>query len=322
MKFCAQLRDSGKLIGMAGGTRLRKVVGASVAGGPLEERAIVWIPHGTAGKSKKVDRQPRPGWRLPLYGFTAADDPLKLTDIQIPREEAWVRHWIQKKHDSVEGPIAAPFQRYSKKLRAAQGYLTKMPVEFVNRWGKLSILAQRLDSIQDKLNRLSEVFGPEFVGRTAHLKFKEEGDYFTVIAGGVQRRSRDHERLVRKTAQYLSAHAAKLTTQHPIDLLMTHPKEIIFEAKPLRGRNAIFAIREAVGQLFEYQHFIGPKGGLLFLLLDENPGRVLVEYVENVLKFGICWMIGDRLFGGPHSAAQLSNCGVEPDVVSGNAGTP
>ena len=42
-------------------TRRHAVIGASVAGGPLEERPIVWTPHGSVGKSKKQNREARPG---------------------------------------------------------------------------------------------------------------------------------------------------------------------------------------------------------------------------------------------------------------------
>src|SRR5690349_12122428 len=51
-------------------------VGASVAGGPLEERPIVWKPHGTAGRTKKYEPRERPGLWLPLYGFRRAVSPL------------------------------------------------------------------------------------------------------------------------------------------------------------------------------------------------------------------------------------------------------
>jgi hypothetical protein len=43
-------------------TPRRSFVGASVAGGPVEERPIVWVPHGTVGRSKRGERAPRPGW--------------------------------------------------------------------------------------------------------------------------------------------------------------------------------------------------------------------------------------------------------------------
>jgi len=296
-------------------TRVRAVIGASVAGGPPEERPIIWVPHGTVGKSRKQDRQERPGWWLPLYGFTSTDEPLKLADTHLPDEDAWVREWIDKKRSSVKGAIAAPFQRYSGKLRAAQGYLAKMPIDFVNHWRQLSNLAEQLASVQERLNRIGEVCSP-VSSKTEILKFKAEGDYFAVVRGGIQRRSRDHERLVRRAAEYLSDHGATVIAQHPIDLLMTRPQQMIFEAKLLGGRNAIFAIREAVGQLFEYQHFVGPRAALLCVLLDENPGSVLVHYLENVLKLGVCWMSGDELFAGPNSVTQLSGCGVGEQQAS------
>src|SRR5262245_49568909 len=44
----------------------RAFVAASVACGVLEECEIVWVPHGTVGRGKGAERDPRPGWRLPL----------------------------------------------------------------------------------------------------------------------------------------------------------------------------------------------------------------------------------------------------------------
>lgn len=48
-------------------TRQRAFAGASVAGGPMEERPIVWAPHGTVGRAKDTVRQDRPGRRLPTF---------------------------------------------------------------------------------------------------------------------------------------------------------------------------------------------------------------------------------------------------------------
>ena len=62
-------------------TRSRAFVGASVAGGPVEERPIVWAPHGTVGRKKKNSRSPRPGWWRPLYGYKQADPQLTLKSI-------------------------------------------------------------------------------------------------------------------------------------------------------------------------------------------------------------------------------------------------
>jgi hypothetical protein len=82
---CPQTNESGKhwsysFIGSVAPGRVvfhysttsRSFVGASVAGGPVESRPIVWAPHGTVERSQGEDRQARPGWRLPLNGYCAA----------------------------------------------------------------------------------------------------------------------------------------------------------------------------------------------------------------------------------------------------------
>src|SRR5438128_1797615 len=53
-------------------TTRKAFVGASVAGGPVEERLRVWAPHGTVGVKKKGPRPARPCWWRPLYGYAAA----------------------------------------------------------------------------------------------------------------------------------------------------------------------------------------------------------------------------------------------------------
>jgi hypothetical protein len=116
-------------------TRERAFVGASVAGGPIEERPIFWVPHGTVGRANASQRQLRPGWWLPLYGFHPASEPLSISALRNPVDEEWIRTWIS---DKAQAPgvrrVAAPFQRYGGPLRASQGYLTKMPQDFIARW--------------------------------------------------------------------------------------------------------------------------------------------------------------------------------------------
>src|SRR5262245_33831745 len=47
-------------------TKGKSFRGASIAGGPIEDRPIVWAPHGTVGRSKSDERTPRAGWWRPL----------------------------------------------------------------------------------------------------------------------------------------------------------------------------------------------------------------------------------------------------------------
>jgi hypothetical protein len=83
-----------------------------------------------------------------------------------------------------------------------------------------------------------------------------------------------------------------------VALLVTEPHSMIFEAKITSGLGALLAVRAAVGQLFEYRRFLGPRGAHLCILLDSDPGQVLVDYVERDLALFIMWTKGARLSAG------------------------
>jgi hypothetical protein len=95
-------------------TPRRAFWGVSVAGGPLEERDIVWQAHGTVGRSQTHAPVARPGWWLPLYGYCELPRPLPLSDLHNPVDEAWVRTWIAEK-DQAWNRVAAPLQRYGER---------------------------------------------------------------------------------------------------------------------------------------------------------------------------------------------------------------
>lgn len=60
-----------------------------------------------------------------------------------------------------------------------------------------------------------------------------------------------------------------------------------------------FAIRAAIGQLFEYRRFLGPREANVGILLDGDPGPTLVSFVENDVGFLILWLDGKALGAGP-----------------------
>jgi hypothetical protein len=140
-------------------TNSRSYVGASVAGGPLEPRPIVWAPHGTVGRARPESRLPRPGWWLPVYGYTRAESPLSLAAMHAPADLEWIKGWLaqMKQH----GTIAAPVLVYRpSELRAMQGYLTKMPRAFVERWSGLSGLVSSLGVVQQRVESVVEPLPP------------------------------------------------------------------------------------------------------------------------------------------------------------------
>ena len=87
--------------------------------------------------------------------------------------------------------------------------------------------------------------------------------------------------------------------------ILSAPK-VIFEAKIVGERGAVFAIREAVGQLHEYSYFLHRQTAGLCILLDEAPGEPLTEYVESRLRMLIAWVADEQLSCGPKTRQRLA----------------
>jgi len=297
-------------------TRARAFVGASVAGGPLEGRPIVWAPHGTVGRSQSHERVLRPGWWLPLYDYQPAESALSLRTLQNPAEEQWIRAWIEQK-DNEPGVtrVAAPFQRYRSQLRANQGYLTKMPAAFVDRWSELRTMAARVSDAHESLVGLGAVAPPvaakRFDPEKATFQPKSSAPYEALVRASVQRRSRNHERLVACVGEWLKSRGATVTTPHPLDLFVARPVPMIIEAELTGPRGVRAAVREAVGQLHDYRYFWGPKEAILCVLLDASPGTDFETYVEDYLGLLLVWWTEEGLTGGSQSAKKLRQLGIE-----------
>jgi hypothetical protein len=290
-------------------TRSRAFVGASVAGGPLEERPITWVAHGTVGRQKdRIDRDSgRAGWWLPLHSFRAVAGTLPLKDLQAPEEQAWIRSWIEQKQR--DGAATAPFQLYPGQLRASQGYLTKMPLEFVNRWPALRATVDALAVAQERVSAVVRVVPPAIL-LGGEFRPKSDASYVAFVRGGMQRRTRLHEALVRDAGLFLLKGGARVSSPHPMDLMLESPRMVILEAKIVGERNAGFAVRDAIGQLFEYRHFLGPRDAELGILLDQAPDREVVSFVEDGVGLLILWLDGGRILGGPKTSTVLASAGI------------
>ena len=278
-------------------TRERAFIGASVAGGPMEERPIVWTPHGTFGRAREAERVERPGYWRPLYAYRPASPPLQLKAIEEPDESAWLRSWVTA-HAERE-PLRLPFQLRNDGLRAGQGYLFKMPADFVEQWTVLRDLADSLDARAEEISNDFSV-DPQFLSNAeAMFVPKNEADYSAKISATIQRRTRTHEKLVRLAGEWLQSRGAVVANSHPKDLEIISPVSVIIEAKVVRQRDPLFAVREALGQLHEYQYFIGPASASLAVLLDVEPPQVLTRYLEEHLGVALLWLTDGGLNGGP-----------------------
>jgi hypothetical protein len=256
-------------------------VGSSVAKGSAEKR----------GKSYIVE----------LGKFSGLQVPFTLSDV---RDDArWIKGWIRDKQKSC-GVLGIPFSNYGPSIRTAEAYLTKMPLEFVERWRPFTRAMHRLSG-----NRLPQ--GPARIPARllSPRHYKSEDPYTAIIQGHREVRSRNHERLVNRTRRIFERRGATIYPQHPLDLLMLHPLKIIFEGKLAGKRHPVFAVRDALGQLLTYRFFNGPPDAEVCILLDSDPGEGLQRFAERV-HVDIVWLNGNRLRARNSTAKRLRQAGL------------
>lgn len=122
---------------------------ASVAGAPLEEKTRIWVPHKIAPGNRSVLEEPRLVWQLPLHGTVEAAEPLTRTAINESHADyEFVTGWIRETRETC-GSTKGPFQLYPNRIRAVQGYLTKLPAAFVEHFSQLKEMATRLSAMQE-----------------------------------------------------------------------------------------------------------------------------------------------------------------------------
>ncbi|MFF0274738.1 MrcB family domain-containing protein [Streptomyces sp. NPDC004330] len=135
---------------------------------------------------------------------------------------------------------------------------------------------------------------------------KDSSDYVVEIKARQQVKRRTHEKLVEDFGGHIATCGYDPITrlQHPKDLVLRRQgaaegEEWLVEAKVVRGGNQTVAVREALGQLYEYRHFLyqGQDDPFLIGLFSEEIG-VYAPYLEN---HGITsvWRSGAGWAGSP-----------------------
>jgi hypothetical protein len=175
--------------------------------------------------------------------------------------------------------------------------------EFFERWG---LQADDWIVIQKRSDYEYDVFpedsgGPTALaqpgdGRMGHRRgvlhpFRPgaDTDYITQVLEGPHRRSRKHETLVNAFADWLDARGLTVAFNAAIDLGLEQPP-VIIEAKVIRAARWAQAVREAVGQLYEYRYFqvVARESSLLFLASAEIP-RMWLDYLDEEHEIGAAW---------------------------------
>jgi hypothetical protein len=114
------------------------IVSWSIASGVPEQATIVWQARGTVGR-RTVRREAEPAWRMPLREFTPLLAPV--TQDELRRDEPQLRAVYQDLAERHTGPLYFPFAFSDKRpVRAAQGYLVKMPAHVIDVFRELALV--------------------------------------------------------------------------------------------------------------------------------------------------------------------------------------
>lgn len=106
--------------------------------GPYEVSQITWQSRGTYGRTRPVSGE-EPGWLAPLSGATTLRSPV--TQQRLREFEEQIRQIRNELAKSINGPLYFPFALSDRRpVRAAQGYLTKIPYDLVSEIPELSEL--------------------------------------------------------------------------------------------------------------------------------------------------------------------------------------
>jgi len=139
------------------------------------------------------------------------------------------------------------------------------------------------------------------------FKPKSHDDYITQIKARVIVKSRRHEKLVADYGDWAAQQGfTPSTATHPRDLvLLREDDEWMVEAKIVRRGNATFAVREALGQLLTYRHFLyRGRSVQLVALFSEAPGEGFVELMESLSVLSV-WRDVDGMWSGSGAAVRL-----------------
>ncbi|MFI9205838.1 MrcB family domain-containing protein [Streptomyces sp. NPDC053048] len=140
----------------------------------------------------------------------------------------------------------------------------------------------------------------------AAFRPKDSSAYIAHIREQTIVKTRAHEDLINRFAEYIAQRGFTPFTDHPKDLELEKDGQWwLVEAKAIKLHNPTSAVREAVGQLFEYSHFLfeesdGGKPHLLALFTEDI--KAYAPYLEG-LGIASVWMTPGGWEGSPSAVS-------------------
>ncbi|MFD9984460.1 protein NO VEIN domain-containing protein [Streptomyces massasporeus] len=182
------------------------VVGYSHVLGEPFASTITWQSRGTYGRQRRA-AGPEAAWQAPLGGYRPLKQPV--TQARLREIESRIRSLRDHLTGSVEGPVYFPFAlSETRPLRAAQGYLTKLPRALVEE------LPELLELRQTAISQPHEPDGPD---RPSTSRPKPTGSTGYGRQQDVRRR--------------------RAVERHAMDLVLDHYRSLGYEAEDVGDRS-------------------------------------------------------------------------------------
>ena len=226
----------------------------SIALGGFWEANTLWgTPRSTGPSGAPVSPYEREGLWHGLHGPFRLDQPLTLDELR--ESEVAIQSAFESLEQAHGRPLYMPFQLRPDGLRAAQGYLAKMPAGVVAELPKLKVVGD-IDvpppTPADESN-----FGKAY--QEAGIAPQGERDPFAVDPAIVERGLRSHSELQNLLAERVAESGSEPRSpgpqDPPWDLLWERDGAVwIAEVKSLTDRNEERQLRLGLGQLLRYRH--------------------------------------------------------------------
>ncbi|MGW1196180.1 MrcB family domain-containing protein [Streptomyces sp. NPDC002536] len=130
---------------------------------------------------------------------------------------------------------------------------------------------------------------------------KDSSDYEAHIVARTVKKTRKHELLIDQFGRAVAQRGFDAVTkgQHPKDLVLRKDgAEWLVEAKAIKRHSATLAVREALAQLYEYNHFLCSESKPHLLALFDEEITTFVSYLEG-LGIGSVWKTLTGWAGSP-----------------------
>jgi Protein NO VEIN, C-terminal/EVE domain len=146
------------------------IIGASKIAGPWYAAPTIWAP-GSYARAKGIKPHERPGYVVPLEGFTPIEPPLRLEELRAAQER--IEEALARVRGRDRGALYFPFETGRKRpLRLLKGYSFKLPRLFLDVFPQLRLAfldtdAQEIASNPPASNARARRAGGQGFGRSA-----------------------------------------------------------------------------------------------------------------------------------------------------------